>query len=108
LGARKLGHYSFTFIIGRPGDWATIAVESFFHSYFKNNFYMSHPNIHNLLNVLLEVQSEVYIKMRSIGMIKARKRTLKKLCKIYIFNEIHYYEEGKNNRFKFVKSVSYY
>jgi hypothetical protein len=54
----------------------------------------------------LGVQSEVNIKMRIIGTIKARKRTL--ICKKYIFNEIQNYEEGKNNRFRFVKSVSYY
>jgi hypothetical protein len=36
-------------------------------------------------------------------MIKARKRTL--IRKKYIFNEIQNYEEGKKNRFEFVKSV---
>jgi hypothetical protein len=54
----------------------------------------------------LGVQSEIYIKMRSIGTIKARKRTL--IRKKHIFNEIQNYEEGKKNRFEFVKSVSYY
>jgi len=66
---------------------------------------MSHPNIHNFVNVLLGVQSEVYIKIRSIGTIKVRKRTL--IRKKYIFNEIQNYEEGKKNRFEFVKSVSH-
>jgi hypothetical protein len=38
--------------------------------------------------------------MRSIGTMKASKRTL--ICKKYIFNEIQNYEEGKKNRFEFV------
>jgi hypothetical protein len=67
---------------------------------------MSHPNIHNFLNFLLGVQSEVYIKTKNIGTIKARKRTL--IRKKYIFNEFQNYEYGKKNRFEFLKSVSYY
>jgi hypothetical protein len=67
---------------------------------------MTHPNIQNFLNVLMGVQSEVYIKMRSIGTIKAKKRTLIRIK--YIFNEIQNYEEGIRNKFEFVKSESYY
>jgi hypothetical protein len=67
---------------------------------------MTHPNIQNILNVLLGVQSEVFIKMRNIGTIKARKRTL--IRKSIFLNEIQNYDEGKKNRFEFVKSVSYY
>jgi hypothetical protein len=37
---------------------------------------MSHPKIRNFLNVLLGVQFEVYIKMRSIKTVKSKKRTL--------------------------------
>jgi hypothetical protein len=44
--------------------------------------------------------------MRSIETIKSRKRIL--IRKKYIFDEIQNYEEGKKNRFEFVKSVSYY
>lgn len=75
----------------------TNAVESF-HSHFKNNFYMSHPNIHNFLNVLLQLQSEVYIKIKSIGTIKTRKGTL--VRQHFILNEIKKYEEGEKTRFE--------
>ncbi|KAE9522740.1 hypothetical protein AGLY_016849 [Aphis glycines] len=83
----------------------TNAVE-FFHSHFKNNFYMTHPNIHNFLNVLLQLQSEVYIKIRSIGTIQTRKRTL--VRKNFILNEIKKYKEGEKTRFEYVQSVSCY
>lgn len=37
-----------------------------FHSYFKNNFSMSHPNIYNFLNMFLEVQVVMNIKIKSV------------------------------------------
>ena len=58
---------------------------------------MSHPNIHNFFNVLLQLQLEIYIKIRSIRTIKTRKRIL--VRQNFILNEIKKYKEGKNTRF---------
>lgn len=62
---------------------------------------MPHPNIHVFLNILLEVQSNIYIKIISTGTQKARKQN-------YIRNEIRKYDEGEKSRFDFVRSVSHY
>lgn len=83
----------------------TNAVESF-HSHFKNNFYMSHPNIHNLLNVLLQLQSEVYIKIRSIGTIKTIKWIL--VRQNVILNEIKKYEEEEKIQFIWIFTICRY
>ena len=42
----------------------TNACESF-HAHFNSSFYKSHPNIFSFVDVLIKLQSEVYIKIRS-------------------------------------------
>jgi len=49
---------------------------------------MSHLNIHNFLNVLSEVQAEVYITVRSVRtfrILKTSKRAI--IRKKYVFNK---------------------
>lgn len=73
-----MGHCSFTFITGRPGDFIL------FYSLFSKK---------------LSILYEVYIKFGSVKTIKTRKRTL--IRKKYILNEIKNYE-GEKNRFEFI------
>lgn len=67
----------------------TNAVE-FVHSHFKHSFCMSQCNFHISLNILLEVQLDVYIKIRSVGTSRTRNRTMGR--RIYIINEIKKYD----------------
>lgn len=56
---------------------------------------MPHLNIHNFFNILLQLLSGVYIKIRSVGSIKERKLTL--VQQNFILNEIRKHKEGKKN-----------
>ena len=38
-----------------------------FHSHLNSSFYSNHSNIYNFIDVLVEIQSETYIKCRSNG-----------------------------------------
>ena len=50
----------------------TNACESF-NSHYNGAFYTAHPNIFNVANVLVNIQSETYIKINSVGKCSASK-----------------------------------
>ncbi|KAL4103449.1 hypothetical protein QTP88_018826 [Uroleucon formosanum] len=99
-----------------PQYWAVVwpslvrttnACESF-HSFFNQCFYKHTPPIMSWLAVLInEVQTDVYIKIRSINILKTPRDT--KNVERQRQNEA-YIEDYKNNkicRYKFVKQISY-
>ena len=61
-------NYIFSFSLFPPKLWSsndtTNACEPF-HSRFNSSFYHHHPNLHLFVNILKDVQTETYIKIRS-------------------------------------------
>jgi len=85
----------------------TNACESF-HSFFNQCFYKHTPPIMNWLAVLInEVQTDVYIKIRSLNILKTPRDT--KNVERQRRNEayIEDYKKNKICRYKFVKLISY-
>ncbi|XP_016663060.1 uncharacterized protein LOC107884772 [Acyrthosiphon pisum] len=94
-----------------PNIWAqftascnrtTNSCESF-HSKLNMSFYTSHPNIYNFVDVLLEVQSETYIKFRS------KSESTKKMCEkeAFIREQMTKFELKEIDNFELVKSLSF-
>lgn len=99
-----------------PQLWASASVTSerttncceSFHSEFNKNFYQTHPNIIQFLEVLKQFQTKVYIKINSVNIQKRifnkkyreRLEHLNKILKQYKNNEI--------DRFHFVKAASFH
>ncbi|KAL4111982.1 hypothetical protein QTP88_015835 [Uroleucon formosanum] len=60
-----------------------------FHSHFNEQFYTSHPSIHQVIHILLDIQSESYLKIYSI-----KEQNINKPCKeqqeniIFLINTI--------------------
>ncbi|KAE9537652.1 hypothetical protein AGLY_006675 [Aphis glycines] len=83
----------------------TNACESF-HSYFNMNFYSNSPSIISWLNIKRnDIQTETYIKINSVEILKKTKD--KKTKERQEFNEkrILLYRSGEITRFEFVKSM---
>ena len=72
---------NFTFIISENKsanlNRATNACESF-HSHLENSFYKSHPNVDIFSKVLIEFQTQTYIKLNSISQINKQKNSKSK------------------------------
>lgn len=85
----------------------TNACESF-HSFFNQSFYKHTPSIMSWLSILInEVQTDIYIKIRSINIIKtprdAKNVERQRQNEAYIED----YKNSKICRYKFVKQISY-
>lgn len=78
-----------------------------FHAQFNSNFHSSHPNIFKFVHVLLNFQTEIYVKIRSAKMcnIKKRKAVIDK--NEFVITTKLQFEKGLITRYMFVKSVSY-
>ena len=52
---------------GKPSEEprTTNGPESF-HRHYNSQFYTSHPSIHEVINIMLDIQSETYLKIKSI------------------------------------------
>ncbi|KAK7576516.1 hypothetical protein V9T40_012802 [Parthenolecanium corni] len=76
-----------------------------FHSKLNSSFYNSHPNIYHLIDVLLDIQTDTYIKCRS----KAHCRGRKKICdkEAFIREQMTKLEQGQLTRFQFVKILCF-
>jgi hypothetical protein len=74
-----------------------------FHSHLNSSFYSSHPNIYNFKDVLVEIQSETYIKCRSSGI------KTKKICEkeAFIRQQMTKLAQKEIEQFDFVKSLSF-
>ncbi|KAF0765421.1 MULE domain-containing protein [Aphis craccivora] len=94
-----------------PNIWAqftasvnrtTNSCESF-HSKLNMSFYTSHPNTYNFVDVLLQIQSETYIKFRSKSI-----RT-EKICEkeSFIREQMIKHERKEIGNFNLVKSLSF-
>jgi hypothetical protein len=68
-------------------------------------FYIAHPNIYQFLEILKNVQIEIYIKMRSVEVMKKRNYIL--LKEKFITENMNKKIAGTINRFDFVKLMSY-
>jgi len=55
----------------------TNACESF-HSHLKNSFYKNHPNVHIFSKVLMEFQTQTYIKLNGLSQINKPKKSKSK------------------------------
>lgn len=84
----------------------TNACESF-HSYFNQCFYKDSPPIMYWLNIIHEIQTETYVKMRSVDIQKFPKdgkvRSRQDKNQTYITN----YERGEITRIEFIKRMCY-
>jgi len=69
------------------------ACESF-HSKLNSMFYSSNPNIFQFLEVLINVQTDVYIKMHSSNQTQKRRMTVEK--ENYIHEIINYLKSSYN------------
>ncbi|KAL4130748.1 hypothetical protein QTP88_008140 [Uroleucon formosanum] len=74
-----------------------------FHSHLNSSFYSSHPNIYNFIDVLVEIQSETYIKCRNNGI------KTKKICEkeAFIRQQMTKLAQKEIEQFDFVKSLSF-
>jgi len=75
-----------------------------FHSKLNNLFISSHPNIYNFIDVIKDIQSETYIKIRSNGQRKSRQIIEKEN---YIREKMIEYNNKLLTRFEYVKAVSF-
>lgn len=74
-----------------------------FHSKFNSMFYSSHPNIFQFIEVIKNVQCDVYIKIRSTGLLS--KITRDKY--LFLSHKLNAYKNGQISRFEFIKTVSF-
>ena len=98
-----------------PSVWAsninnlhrtTNACESF-HARFDDSFYHSHPDIFKFVNVLLDFQTEIYVKIRTANMFQKKIRKDVKLKHDLINRNINEYNSNLISRWTFVKKVCY-
>ncbi|KAE9521880.1 hypothetical protein AGLY_017687, partial [Aphis glycines] len=96
-----------------PSIWAefsnslmrtTNACESF-HSKLNSIFYPSYPNIFQFLEVLKNVQTDVYIKMRSSNQTQIRRKAVEK--EDYIREIMRQYEDKIITRLEFIEKLAY-
>ena len=91
---------SFTYSLART----TNSFESF-HSKINAMFYSAHPNIYQFKNILLNIQCETYIKIRSIHIIDSRNCIKEKEKEIS--HQMQLLQSNTISRFEYVQSLSY-
>jgi len=74
-----------------------------FHSKFNSMVYSSHPKIFQFIEVIKNLQCDVYIKIRSDGQLS--KTTLEK--HLFLSQKLNAYNNGEISRFEFIKTVSF-
>ncbi|KAF0717727.1 MULE domain-containing protein [Aphis craccivora] len=67
--------------------------------------YSAHPNIYQFINILLDVQCETYIKIRSIHIINTRNSIKDKEKEIQ--HQIQLLQSNKINKFEYVQCLSH-
>lgn len=85
----------------------TNACESF-HSHFNSSIYQSHPSLFIFVNVLISMQTEIYIKLNSITMPYKYKNIRSKKRHDFICNKIKDYENNRLSKLDYIKIVSHY
>jgi len=76
-----------------------------FHSKFNSQFYSPHPNIFNFLNILLSIQSDTRIIIRSYNTTKPHRKEIREKIK-FLENEISKYDTGVSSRFQYIKIMA--
>ncbi|KAF0752290.1 Uncharacterized protein FWK35_00038194 [Aphis craccivora] len=76
-----------------------------FHSKFNSQFYSPHPNIFNFLNILLSIQSDTRIIIRSSNTTKPHRKEIREKIK-FLENEISKYDTGVSSRFQYIKIMA--
>jgi len=77
-----------------------------FHSHFNKQFYTPHPHVHQVIAVLLEIQTENMIKINSISKTipnAQRKETIKK--KEFVQETWNKYERGNISQLEYIKCL---
>jgi hypothetical protein len=97
----------FKFSLFPPKLWSsndtTNACESF-HLRFNSSFYHHHPNLHLFVKVLIDIQTETYIKIRSSHTIQRRQtKTISKYQ--FIFNQKDKYIRREIWHLEFISKV---
>lgn len=85
----------------------TNACESF-HAHFNSQFYSSHPNIYVFLDVLKNIQTDVYIKLNSLDLPVSVNNKRYRMRLQYLNSLVNKYQSKEINRFDFVKCASFY
>lgn len=85
-------------------DHTTNACESF-HSKFNKSFYSNHPALYNFLDVLKDMQTDTYMKLRDSK--KINKISNKAKSRQYLLeSKLNQYISGDITRFEFIKFMS--
>ena len=77
-----------------------------FHAHFNDNFYHSHPNINVFVSVILQIQIETYIKIKSVPVGPQLNSKMIKV-KSFVDDVIKQYNCGEISRKDFVKKLCY-
>lgn len=85
----------------------TNACESF-HSHFNSSFYCSHPHIFYFLDVLQNIQTEIYIKINSLNTTRKSKNTKSVKKQRILLAKINELKNNQISEFQFVKSVAWF
>lgn len=91
---------SFTYSLART----TNGCESF-HSKINAMFYSAHPNIYQFINILLNIQCETYIKIRSVHIINSRNCVKEKEKEIS--HQMQLFQSNTISRFEYVQCLSH-
>ena len=85
----------------------TNACESF-HSRLNNSFYQSHPSLFVFVDTLLTIQTEIYVKINSIGEPYKYQNAYSKQRQMYLNKHISNFQNGTITTLQFVKLASHY
>ena len=77
-----------------------------FHSKFNSQFYSTHPNIFNLMDILYGIQADTEIIIRSSNVERAHKKNIQEKIQ-FIDSQIHKYDNGIVSRFEYIKILAH-
>lgn len=75
-----------------------------FHAKFNGYFYTAHPNVYNFIEILKNIQSETYIKLRSSNSLKKHKKLLEQ--ETHLRKEMLRFSNRNCSRLEYVETVS--
>lgn len=76
-----------------------------FHSKLNSMFYSAYPNIFQFVEILKNVQTDVYVKIRSSNVTKKRREVLEK--EDYINDIMHQFQNKMLTRLEFIEKLAY-
>ena len=75
-----------------------------FHAKFNGYFYTAHPNVYNFIEILKNIQSETYIKLRSSNSLKKHKKLLEQ--ETHLRKEMLRFSNRNCSRLEYAETVS--